>query len=413
MTSLRSLLVNRRVDAGVAWAVTAALPAAAVALVRLGEPDWAALALLAAGVATLVPALAGDPTVTVPGELLALAALPFVVRAAGLFPGVTTFLAMAALTLLVVVVLDAFTSLSMTPRFAAVFVVVATMALAGAWTVVVFAADVLFGTAFVTGRTELMWDLVAATGAGVLAGVVFDLYVEHSDRIGRLSRAAASRRDPNGDRSDRDRLDADRRHVLAVRGLQFFLAAIAAWAAVAGNVTLLLNSAVPLGLTLLPALLRREYGYTMDAGLVVWLTLASAFHGAGAAGLYTAFGWYDSLAHSLSASLVAVGGYAVARAVERHSRSVDFDRRFRAAFVVLFVLAVGVGWEILEFASGGLSAVLGGEALLAQYGTADIVNDLVFNAVGALLVAGGSTARFETLAGRLAGRLGVVVHGSE
>ncbi|AXG05447.1 hypothetical protein DU500_02785 [Haloplanus rubicundus] len=256
MTSFRSLLVRRRVDAGAAWGVTATLPVAAVVLLRRGEPDWAVFAVLVAGVAVL----AGDPGVTVPAELLALSAAPFVVRAAGLLPGVTAFFAAAALTLLVVVVLDVFTSLSMTPRFAAVFVVVATMAVAG---------------------------------------------------------------------------------------------------------------------------------------------------------LYTAFGWYDSVAHALSASLVAGGGYAVARGVERHSRSVDFDRRFRAAFVVLFVLAIGVGWEILEFASGGLAAVVGGEALLAQYGTADIVNDLVFNAVGAVVVAAGSTARFETLAGRLVGRLDAVVHGGE
>jgi hypothetical protein len=411
MTSLRSLLVRRRVDAGAAWGVTATLPVAAVVLLRRGEPDWAVFALLVAGVAVLVPVLAGDPGVTVPAELLALSAGPFVIRAAGLLPGVTAFFAAAALTLLVVVVLDAFTSLSMTPRFAAVFVVVATMAVAGAWTVVVFAADAVLGTAFVTGRTELMWDLIAATGAGVVAGVVFDLYVEGSDRIARLSSDARPHR-PAAE-SEAGRPDADRRHATAVRGMQVVLAAIAVAGAVAGNVTLLLNSAVPLGLTLSPALLRREYGYTMDASLVVWLALAATVHGVGAAGLYTAFGWYDSVAHALSASLVAGGGYAVARGVERHSRSVDFDRRFRAAFVVLFVLAVGVGWEILEFASGGLAAVVGGEALLAQYGTADIVNDLVFNAVGAVVVAAGSTARFETLAGRLVGRLGVVVHGGE
>jgi len=412
MTSLRSLLVRRRVDAGVAWAVTAALCVAAIVLFGRGEPDWAVFAVLVAGVATLVPVLAGDTAVTVPGELLALAALPFVIRAAGLFPGLTAFFAAAALTLLVVVVLDAFTSLSMTPRFAAVFVVVATMAVAGAWAVVIFAADALLGTNFVTGRAELMWDLVAATGAGVVAGVGFDLYVDRSDRIAHLSRRtpATHTSGPDADRPDDD---GDGRHTLAVRGLQLVLTAIAAGAVVAGNVTLLLNSAVPLGLTLVPALLRREYGYTMDASLVGWLTLAATVHGVGAAGLYTAFGWYDSVAHALSASLVAGGGYAVARAVERHSRNVDFDRRFRAAFVVLFVLAVGVGWEILEFASGGLAAFVGGEAILAQYGTGDIVNDLVFNTVGAVIVAGGSTARFETLAGRLVGRLDFAVYGSD
>ncbi|MFC7176033.1 hypothetical protein ACFQL2_03565 [Halosegnis marinus] len=87
------------------------------------------------------------------------------------------------------VLLDGYTSLSMTPRFAAVLVVVATMAFAGAWTVGVYAADTLAGTSFVGGRVELMWDLVAATAAGVVAGVAFDAYFTYSDRVDRLESA--------------------------------------------------------------------------------------------------------------------------------------------------------------------------------------------------------------------------------
>ena len=125
------------------------------------------------------------------------------------------------------------------------------------------------------------------------------------------------------------------------------------------------------------------------------------------------FGWFDSLTHTLSASLVADVGYAVARAVELHARAVSFNRGFRATFVVLFVLAVGVGWEILEFASGGLASVLGGEAVLAQYGTADVVNDLVFNTVGAVLVAAYSSAHFESVAELFVDRVSVVVRGGD
>jgi hypothetical protein len=410
MTALRTLLDSHRVDAGAAWTATAALCVAAAALLRRGEPDWAAVALLVAGVAALVPALSRDPTVTLPGELLALLTLPFVVRAVGLLPGATTFFAAAALALLVALVLDAFTSLSMTPRFAVVFVVITTMAFAGVWTVVIFAADALLGTTLLTGRVELMWDLVAATGAGVVAGVVFDVSFERSDRVARLSTTARPR--PTAD-SGATLPGDERHHAVAVRAMQVVLVAIALRAAVGGNATLVLNAAVPLGITLVPTVLRRERGYAMDAGLVCWLTLAATVHALGATGLYTAFGWYDSVAHALSASLVAGGGYALARAVERHSHAVDFDRRFRVAFVLLFVLAVGVGWEILEFASGALAPLLGGEAILAQYGVADIVNDLVFNVVGALLVAVGSTAHFERVAARLSGRVTAVVHGGD
>ena len=77
----------------------------------------------------------------------------------------------------------------------------------------------------------------------------------------------------------------------------------------------------------------------------------------------------------------------------------------------MFVLAVGVAWEILEFASGGVATLVGGEAVLAQYGTTDIVNDLVFNAAGAVVVATLGSAHFEGIAAWLAGRVDVLVRG--
>ncbi len=54
-------------------------------------------------------------------------------------------------------------------------------------------------------------------------------------------------------------------------------------------------------------------------------------------------------------------------------------------------------WARLAFPAVD-SSMVGGEAVLAQYGTSDIVNDLVFNTIGALIVAGWSTAHLEVLA---------------
>jgi hypothetical protein len=411
MATLQPLLDRRRLDATGAWSVTLLLCVAAGRLYRLGEPDWTAFAGLLVALTALVPVLAGDPAVTVPSELAALVAVPVVVRAFGVLPGVTPFLAAAGLALLAAVVLDAFTSLSMTPRFAVVFVVVVTMAFAGAWATVIFAADALFGTDFLTGQTELMWDLVGATAAGLLAGVVFELYFEYSGRVRRLRGSGRTHSEPPGDRAE---LPGERHHhELSVRAMQAVLAGITALAVVDADPTLVVNSAVPLAITLLPAVLRHQYDHVMDTGLVLWITAASTLHAAGAAGLYQWFGWFDSLTHTLSATLVAGVGYAVARAVERHSRAVTFNRGFRATFVVLFVLAVGVAWEILEFASGGLATAMGGEAVLAQYSTADIVNDLVFNTVGAVLVAAWSTAHFEAVADQLTDWMSVAAHGGE
>ncbi|WP_424000730.1 hypothetical protein ACOZ4I_14455 [Haloarcula salina] len=374
-----------------------------------GDWDWAILAALLAAVSVTVPLATRDLERTFPAELLGLVALPVAVRLLGGLPQVTPFLAVGGLALLVAVALDSFTSLEMTPRFATVFVVVVTMAFAGVWAVGIYAADALFGTAFLDGQTELMWDLVTATTAGVAAGIVFELYFERSERIARLRVAEPDR--SATDRAGASRPEGGQHHRIAVRAMQAVLAAIAALALVRGNTTLFVNSAGPLAITFLPALLRREYGYAMDTGLAVWITLAATLHAVGAFELYQSVGWYDSLTHTVSATLVAGMGYAIARGVERHSTAVGFNPKFRATFLVLFVLAVGVAWEVLEFASGGLALTVGGEAVLAQYGTSDIVNDLVFNTLGAVIVAVWSTAHFEGVAARLAGRVGWLAGG--
>ncbi|WP_336358444.1 hypothetical protein [Haloarcula sp. CGMCC 1.6347] len=409
MGSLQSLIGPHRLDALGAWAVTGILVGGVGRFAAGGEFDWAVLTALLVAIAVTVPFATRDLETTVPAELLGLVAVPVLVRAFGGFPQVTPFLVVAGVALLLAVVLDACTSLTMTPRFATVFVVIVTMAVAGVWAVGIYATDTLLGTTFLDGQTELMWDLVTAAGAGIVAGVVFELYVERSARIARLR---VSNPDPPAvDQSEASLPGNGTHHHIAVRTLQAVLGVISAFALVRGNVTLFVNSGGPLAITFLPALFRREYGYAMDTGIVLWITVASTLHAAGAFELYGAFGWYDSLAHAVSASLVAGVGYAVARAVERHSGAVAFNRKFRATFVVLFVLAVGVGWEIMEFTSGGIASMIGGEAVLAQYGTSDIVNDLVFNTVGALVVAGWSTAHFEGLAARLTGRVGSLAGG--
>jgi hypothetical protein len=147
------------------------------------------------------------------------------------------------------------------------------------------------------------------------------------------------------------------------------------------------NGALALSVTLLPAALRREYGYTMDAGLVLWITLAIVLHVAGSLGVYAEFSWYDEITHTVSATVVAGAGYAALRAVERHSSAVEVPPPVRSAFVVVFVLSFGVVWEVFEFGAVELSRALGLDSPVTVYGIDDIVTDFVFNTVGAVLVA--------------------------
>jgi hypothetical protein len=125
----------------------------------------------------------------------------------------------------------------------------------------------------------------------------------------------------------------------------------------------------------------------MDVRLVLWITVAIVLHVIGSLGFYSQFSWYDEITHTVSATVVAGLGYAGFRAFEMHSPELDVPSTFRSVFIVVFVLAFGVGWEVFEFGAVEVARVMGFDSPVTVYGIDDIVTDFVFNTVGAVLVA--------------------------
>lgn len=189
---------------------------------------------------------------------------------------------------------------------------------------------------------------------------------------------------------------SDSQERLLARGLQAALIGIVLYGFATVQLAIVATAILGLGVTLLPAWLHREYGYSMDAGLVLWISIAMVLHVAGKLGVYEHYQWYDEVTHTVSATLVAGLGYATFRAFELHSDEIDVPPAFRAVFIVVFVLAAGMVWEVVEFAFGGLIPV---------YGIDDIVTDLVFNAVGAVIVVVWGTDYLRRLVAFFSGRL--------
>ena len=403
MPTLDRLLGDERLNASLSWTAVLALLGGAATSLQGGDPLWTGFALVAAALATGPALVHRSWTSMLRWEVLAVVAAAVVVRALGSLVSPAGYVATAGLSLVVAVQLDAFTDVEMSPRFGVLFVTVTTAAFAGVWSVVEFTADAVLGTAFLADVNELMWDLVLATAVGVVAGLAFDLYLRTSahQRTGPPSALDGDDSDSRGHRTAID--DSSLRYV--VYGMQAALVLATAYAVVRAESTLVVNTGVPLALAALPTLVRWRYGRAFGAGLALWIATAATLHAAGALGLYAWFGWYDQVTHTVSASLVAGVGYAVVRALERYSSAIEFPPRFRVLLVVVFVLGIGVAWEILEFASGGLAALVGGEPVLAQYGLRDIALDLVFDGVGALLVALWGTTYFDGVAEGLARRL--------
>lgn len=178
------------------------------------------------------------------------------------------------------------------------------------------------------------------------------------------------------------------------------------------EVGIIINTGVALLVAQLPPLLEREHAITLDAGLTLWITAAVFLHAVGTVGLpgsplnlYQSVWWWDHLTHGLSASVVAAVGYATARALDLHSDDIHLPSRFMFVYIVLFVLAFGVLWEVLEFAVGRVGPLLGIGSVLTQYGLEDTMLDLVFDTIGAVVVATWGTAHLNDVVGIVADRL--------
>ena len=186
------------------------------------------------------------------------------------------------------------------------------------------------------------------------------------------------------------------------------------------NTGILVNTGIALFVTQLPSVLERDFGIPMDAGLTLWITSAVFLHAFGTVGFpwspltpYQSIWWYDHLTHGLSASVVAAVGYSTVRALDVHTDDVSYPPEFTVVFVFLFVLAFGVLWEVIEFSVAGLAAVIGSGNVLTQYGLEDTMLDLIFDTVGAAVVAIWGGARLSGVVTALAEHFDAARRGTE
>lgn len=189
---LETLLSDRRINAGIGWVLIVVVAVGVVESLIDLDLVWATVSGFVVFLAVLPAVASRNPRVMVPWEVLLLATLPLIVRslaASGPLGDVAAYVSVATVALIIAVELDVFTTVKMTTSFAVIFVVITTLATAGGWAVIQWLSDVYLGTTFLypspppvseavdaAALDSLMWDFVAATAAGILAGIVFALY---------------------------------------------------------------------------------------------------------------------------------------------------------------------------------------------------------------------------------------------
>ncbi|MFC7020905.1 MULTISPECIES: hypothetical protein [Haloarcula] len=205
----------------------------------------------------------------------------------------------------------------------------------------------------------------------------------------------------------RDRIGVGRRRQRQIsRFLTLCLVGIFAIGLERGNLGIMVNTGIGLLVTQLPSLLERDYGIALDPALTLWITSAVFLHALGVVGLpgaeqnfYATVPLWDNVTHALSSSVVAAVGYTTVRALDRHSEGLYLPPRFMFVFLLLFVMAFGVIWEVIEFSVSLLAEATGNQTILTQYGLRDTMLDLVFNTIGAIIVAVWGTAHLTDAVG--------------
>lgn len=171
------------------------------------------------------------------------------------------------------------------------------------------------------------------------------------------------------------------------RGMQVILGGIVAYGLAFGVPKAITNGSMGLLITFVPGLMERKYDFPLDPWLGLWITLAVFLHTLGSAALYAQIGWWDHITHAMSASLIAAIGYTFARAVDLHNDQIHIPDQLAFVFILLVVMSFGVVWELFEFGLDIVADATGISMPLAQHGLDDTVRDMMFNTLGAILVA--------------------------
>lgn len=136
------------------------------------------------------------------------------------------------------------------------------------------------------------------------------------------------------------------------------------------------------GFVSIPWFLKREKIMVIPFELTLWIFIAIFLHNFGVLmEFYDYVWWWDKLTHFLSTSLIAVFGFIAIVIVDKYVDSIHLPPRFLPFFIIIFVSAMGVIWEIIEFM---LDLAIGTHM---QYSLADTATDLVYDTLGGLAIA--------------------------
>lgn len=166
------------------------------------------------------------------------------------------------------------------------------------------------------------------------------------------------------------------------RAMQACMIAVVVVGVASQNYTWVPAAVISLFISTIPAIAGRNLKLVLPFELNFWIVLALFLHVIGGfSNFYNTVPGWDHLTHVMSASLIGALGFVVVVTVDKYVDSIHLPRGFLAVIIVLLTMAVGVIWEIMEFANDSLLHTK------LQYGLSDTMLDLFFDGVAGFIIA--------------------------
>lgn len=173
---------------------------------------------------------------------------------------------------------------------------------------------------------------------------------------------------------------------LASRFMQAGMFAIGLAGIVTDNLSWIPAAFLSLLVSEIPSILARDLKLVLPVQFNFFIVLALFLHVVGGFyGFYDDIPWWDHLTHAMSASLVAALGLVFVVSMDRYVDSIYLPRHFVAFFIIMFTMAFGVLWELMEFATDQLTGSF------MQYSLDDSMLDLMFDGFAGFVVAAATT----------------------
>lgn len=180
------------------------------------------------------------------------------------------------------------------------------------------------------------------------------------------------------------------------RFMQLILLGITVFGVYTTNLEIVFTGVFSLLITFLPAFMEWNYRIPLNPALTAWLTFFVLLHAIGGFGPYDTVWWWDDLLHTFISAIVAGIGFTAVRVIDRYSDNIHIPHRFMFVFLLLFIMAAGVLWEIFEYGIEYLAHAWNLGEPIVQYSLEDTVTDLMYNTFGGFLVAAGGHAYFNS-----------------